>query len=182
MHQREPRRILDWNAKKAWSPDLFDTGPWIELDFLDKRVIVKEYAMRAWGTNKYLVGGRSLFGRNSEDEPWETIDERYEMLLKDHGSGPVIFPSSTPEKTVRYLMFDGLLQGTGPKFISSFEFFGTLVILKDHMRDSVAPETFNTNSNRGKTRPSPLLPRETFCASRELIIELIVVFVLQIFD
>lgn len=139
--RNEPRRILDWSSQKSWYPDLSDTGPWIELDFLDKRVIVKEYAMYTCGSGRHLMGGWTLSGRNSEDEPWETIDERYDQLLEDLGSGPIVFPSAVPDKMFRYLMFDGLRHGEGCRFVPGVEFFGALVILKEPSRNPTEPET-----------------------------------------
>ena len=132
-----PERVLEWVEYTHWeADDIHDSNRWLQLDFLDKRVIVKEYAVYAWGRNRRKVKAWSLFGRNREDEPWEPIDEQVDAL--EDRDGPVVFPSSKPDRMFRYLRFSHV-RFNGLESLPSVEFFGALVILKDPPLDATEP-------------------------------------------
>ena len=139
-----PEIVLNWIEYKSWKPSsLFDYDPWIQFDFLDKRIIVKEYAMYAWGELKDRMKGWSLDARNSEDEPWENISKVPERFNPDGPldlhDGTVVFPTSQPDKMYRYLRFCRLVFGRRYKEFPAVEFFGALVILKDPPQDAGEP-------------------------------------------
>ena len=140
-----PNRVLDWVDYSYWKAVPWDNEQWLQLDFLDKLVIVKEYALYAWGQNKHKAKGWSLDGRNSEDEPWENIstepfDHGRDGPLDGH-DGPVVFPSFKPDKMYRYLRFCRLVYGPLEQTdFPAVEFFGALVILKDPPLDAIEPE------------------------------------------
>ena len=83
-----------------------------------------------WGT-KWEIKGWVLEGQSREDEPWETLSVEQNCQL-EHRDGPVVFPSSQPDKMYWYLRFHNLLyRHTDVWLLPAVEFFGALVILKD---------------------------------------------------
>lgn len=145
---RVPENVTDWNLCKGWSRALLsERDSWLQLDFLDKRVIVRSYTLHAWGKNKDKVKTWSLDGRNSEAEPWENIDRQPQKRSDPDGpldghEGPVVFPSSKPNNMYRYLRFSRLTFGPGrQQEFPAVEFFGALLILKNPPGDPVEPET-----------------------------------------
>ena len=143
-----PDRVLDWVDYKYWKPGLLsDCAPWVQIDFLDKRVIVKEYVVYAWGRNREKLKGWALDARNSEDEPWENIDTEPRQRFAPDGpldlhDGPVLFSTTQPDKMYRYLRFCRMYRGPGREaWLPAVEFFGALVILKDPPVDGTEPGT-----------------------------------------
>ena len=66
---------------------------------------MQEYAVFAWvwGT-KWEIKSWVLEGQSREDEPWEAISVEQNCQL-EHRDGPVVFPSSQPDKMYWYLRF-----------------------------------------------------------------------------